>query len=178
MHILLRTERLILRPLTIDDLASVHDYASDLENTKLMMFLPNETIEETKEFLTKVTDEWNKETPSFYEFGIIRNDILIGSIGIDLNEARTEGELGWILNKAYWRNGYTKEAAMAIKDFAINKLKLKRLFAHCDIANTGSYRVMEAIGLTRISDDQIRYNKSSKTPSYELCYELKVEDII
>lgn len=176
MNLVLHTERLTLRPLTPTDLEMVHEYSSDLETTKLMMFLPNETIEETKEFLANVANEWEKEFPSFYEFAITLDDKLIGAISVYLDETKTEGELGWILNKAYWRNGYTKEAAMAIKDFCIHDLKLKRIIAHCDSQNTGSYRVMETIGLTKISDDQYRCNRSSKTPSLEFCYELRLDN--
>lgn len=56
----IKTDRLILRPLDISDLATVHTYASDEENTKYMFWLPNDTIEETKQFLSDVTNEWKK----------------------------------------------------------------------------------------------------------------------
>ncbi len=37
MYIELKTERLILRPLNIKDLNTVHVYASDIENTRFMI---------------------------------------------------------------------------------------------------------------------------------------------
>ena len=67
----LRTKRLVLRPLTAEDLQTVHAYASDLENTKWMQHLPNETIEETLAFLKSAEAEWQKEAPSFYEFAVL-----------------------------------------------------------------------------------------------------------
>ena len=42
MYIELKTNRLTLRPLNIGDLDAVHTYASDIENTKYMINLPNE----------------------------------------------------------------------------------------------------------------------------------------
>lgn len=54
----IKTERLTLKPLGMKYLETVHEYASDLENTKYMLFLPNESIEETKEFLQMADKEW------------------------------------------------------------------------------------------------------------------------
>ena len=58
MHHEIKTARLTLRPLDISDVSTVHEYASDPANTKYMMFLPNDTVEETMDFLMRVTREW------------------------------------------------------------------------------------------------------------------------
>ena len=39
--------KITLEPLGLKHLKTVHEYASDLENTRYMVHLPNETIEET-----------------------------------------------------------------------------------------------------------------------------------
>lgn len=64
----LKTERLCLKPLGMQYLESVHEYASDIENTKYMMHLPNETIQEITDFLQNTENEWKKAGPGFYEF--------------------------------------------------------------------------------------------------------------
>lgn len=48
-RMIINTERLILEPLGIKYLESVHTYASDLENIRYMCNLPNKSIEETME---------------------------------------------------------------------------------------------------------------------------------
>lgn len=164
MYIELKTNRLTLRPLNIRDLDTVHTYASDIETTKYMIPLPNETIEETSQFLTHVTNEWEKDEPSFYEFAMMLGGVQIGHVSVYLNEQRTEGELGWILNKNYWKKGYATEAAMAVKNFTINELRVYVLVAHCDYRNSSSYNVMKKIGLKLIDDKGIRqYPKTSET---------------
>ena len=85
MYPKIKTERLLLRPLNLSDLESMHEYASDKENTMYMYHLPRE-IEETAEFLSSVTKEWVKDTPSFYEFAIELDGIQIGSISVYLND--------------------------------------------------------------------------------------------
>ena len=39
------TPRLTLRPVCLEDLEARHTYSSDPENTRFMVFLPNESIE-------------------------------------------------------------------------------------------------------------------------------------
>jgi RimJ/RimL family protein N-acetyltransferase len=67
----LSTSRLILRPLDISDAETVHEYASDDENTTYMYFLPNKTMEEPRSFLEYVTAEWQKDAPATYEFAVV-----------------------------------------------------------------------------------------------------------
>lgn len=173
MYIEIKTERLVLRPLNISDLESTHEYSSDKENTVYMYHLPRE-IDETSEFLNSVTKEWEKDAPSFYEFAIVLDGIHIGSVSIYLSDDRDSGNLGWILNKKYWHNGYATEAAMAIKDFAVNTLQVKRLAANCDYRNTASSRVMDKIGLKLENDNGIRVYPKKNETARELTYSLNV----
>lgn len=175
MYYEIKTSRLLLRPLSINDLDSVHIYASDNDNTKFMFWLPNDTKEETAQFLLKVTDEWRKESPSFYEFANTLNNEQIGAISITLNEEKNVGEFGWIINKQYWKKGYATEAALAIKDFAIKELKVSKLIATCDSRNSNSYKLMEKIGLGLESDNGTRtYPKNGETAK-ELMYSLIIK---
>lgn len=174
MYCELKTNRLLLRPLNISDLCSVYTYFSDEANTRYMVRLPDKSKEETLQFLSKVTDEWKKDNPICYEFAIVFNGEQIGNVSIALNEERTVGELGWIIKKKYWKKGFALEAALALKDFAINELKVLKLTAHCDCRNINSYRLMEKIGLKLESDDGMRtYPKSGET-SKELIYSLVI----
>ncbi len=170
----IKTDRLILRPLDISDLATVHTYASDEENTKYMFWLPNDTIEETKQFLSDVRNEWKKAVPNYYEFAIVFEGLQIGAISVMLNDSRNIGELGWVLNKRYWKRGIAIEAALAIKDFALNVLKLQKLVAHCDYRNTDSSNLMQKLGMILEADTGTRtYPKSSETVQ-ELTYSLTI----
>ena len=118
----IETERLVLRPLTLSDLGTAHEYSVDAEHTKYMIFLPNDTVQETEYFLQKAVFEWAKELPQFYEFAITLGGRHIGTVSISLSEDRQTGELGWIINKKYQGNGYVTEAAGAVLDFSVNTL--------------------------------------------------------
>lgn len=175
MYYEINTERLLLRPLNISDLKTVREYDSDDENTQFMCYLPNRTIQETKDFLKRVTSEWEKAEPHFYEFAVVLKGVQIGAVSVYLDEKREVGELGWILNKKFHKMGYATEAAFAIKDFALNVLHLKKIIAQCDYRNAPSYHLMEKIGLKLESDDGTRtYVKRNETAK-ELTYSLTVE---
>lgn len=175
MYYEIKTERLLLRPLSINDLNTVHEYASDIDNFRFMLRLPNETIEETAEFLTDVTKEWAKSPPEFYEFAIVLNGVQIVAVSIYLDDNKEEGELGWVLNKKYQKMGYAYEAARAVKDFALNNLRLKKLIAKCDYRNVSSYRLMERIGLKLESDNDTRFYPKRNEVQKELTYSLIVK---
>lgn len=176
MHYRIKTKRLLLRPLNIADLNTVHEYASDYENTRYMMYFPKETTEETADFLSCVTDEWEKSEPTFYEFAILLDGQHIGAVSVYLSDEKREvGELGWILNKKYQNMGYATEAARAVMDFALITLRLKKIIAQCDYRNIPSRRLMEKIGLKLESDNGIRtYIKRNET-ARELTYSLTVQ---
>lgn len=53
-----------------------------------------------------------KEKTTFLEFAIIYNDVHIGAVSVYLEN--DTGELGWIINKNYWGNGFACEAAKAL----------------------------------------------------------------
>lgn len=175
MYYEMKTERLFLRPMNISDLQAVHEYDSDNENTRFMLNMPNSTIQETQEYLTNAANEWEKVRPYFYKFAIVLNGSVIGMAAVYLDEKREIAELGYILNKKYWGNGYALEAARAAKDFALNFLHVKKIFAHCDYRNAASARLMEKIGLKLESDDGVRiYTKRYET-ARELTYSFTVD---
>lgn len=169
----IHTKRLVLRPLSLKYLETVHEYASDIENAKYMVRLPNENIEETRAFLLSVENEWSKEDPEFFEFAIMYNNNQIGAVSVYVENG--SGELGWIINKKCWNQGFAFESALALIGFAKQKLGLTHFIANCDVENVGSYRVMEKLGMVRTGEYGGRKNKSSDDERREYRYELSCD---
>jgi RimJ/RimL family protein N-acetyltransferase len=170
----IHTKRLLLVPLGPQYLISTHEYAGDIDNTNYMVHLPNIDISETKAFLDGVEAEWQKCKPEFYEFAILLDNEHIGAVSIYVNNDNSEGELGWIINKKYWGNGYATEAAKGIMHYAIQELKVRKFIAHCDSQNIISYKVMEKLGMSLTSKTQGRKNKLSDEDREELMYSLEI----
>lgn len=168
----IKTARLLLCPLGTRFLESTHSYVSNIENTRYMVRLPNETIEETREFLLYCENEWKKGKPMFYEFAVLLDNVHIGAVGIYLNDTCDEVELGWIFNPLYHNKGYATEAAMAIINFVKENLKIKHFVAHCDTENYSSEAVMRKLGLVRVSCYGGRRNRISDEERMEYKYEM------
>lgn len=166
----INTKRLVLKPLGKKYLKSAIQYTMDYENTKFMCHLPDETVKETEEFLATVEKEWKKEKPQFLEFAIVYNDMHIGAVSVYFESGT--GELGWIINKSYWGNGFAYEAAKALIDYTKTEIKVSHFQAHCDSENIASYKVMEKLGMSRTGEWGGRRNKSALEDSLEYQYEL------
>ena len=165
------TERLVLTPLGTVYLDSVNEYALDYENTKYMCHLPNRDSDETLSFLKDVEAEWQKDSPDFYEFALLYGNRHIGSVSVYFENG--VGELGWIVNRKYWGNGFATEAAKALVDH-FSKRGRRRFIAHCDTENTASFKVMEKLGMTRTGRSGGRKNRGASEESFEYQYELEV----
>jgi [ribosomal protein S5]-alanine N-acetyltransferase len=147
----IHTQRLSLRPFEERDLEDTHAYGSDPNVARYMPWGPN-TPEETRTFLTRVIAQ-QSELPRL-EFGFAvehsASGRVIGSAALHLRDGPNRtAELGYCLAAAHWRQGYISEAARALLDAAFGPLDLHRVFATCDTRNTGSFGVMEKIGMRR-----------------------------
>lgn len=175
MYIELKTERLTLRPYGLADFADVHEYAGDTEDIKYMLYLPNETEEDTRKFLRDVEAEWAKDEPDYYEFGLILDGKLIGAVGLYMEDNRTKAELGWTLNKKFRGAGYVTEAAKAVMEYAIKELHVTEVFAHCDTRNIPSANVMKRLGMVLEHEGARHYDRTGED-AREYKYSLEVDE--
>ncbi|GGG96313.1 MULTISPECIES: GNAT family N-acetyltransferase [Pedobacter] len=156
MKIFAETERLILRELLPEDAAGMFEMDGDPE---VHLFLGNKpvlSIEQSKadiEFIRK----------QYIENGIGRWAVMekstgnfIGWAGLKLikepiNNHHHYYDLGYRFSKRFWGKGYATEAAIAVRDYGFNELKLNEIIGIADTNNLGSIHVLEKVGLKRIS---------------------------
>lgn len=148
-NIHIETERLVLREWEPTDFAAVHEYASDPENVKYMVWGPN-SEEQTREFLRDVARR-REEHPRFVislAVCLKEDGKLIGGCSLEYeSQAPGEAQLGYVLNKQYWGKGYGPEAASALVEWARVACGLKVLWCTCNAENRASARLMEKIGM-------------------------------
>jgi RimJ/RimL family protein N-acetyltransferase len=156
----METKRLILREYRMDDLDAVHQYCVDPEVLKYMLWGPN-SRSDTRQFIEMAIIESTQDPRSVYNLAILdkASETLIG--GISLSHHLGTGEIGWILNRKAWKQGYGTEAAQAMIRFGFESLIFDRIIATCDAENTGSSRIMEKCGM-----NQIAYQTQTRLSSY------------
>ncbi len=146
---ILETEHLILRPFEETDFEAVHAYTSVAENVQYMIWGPNDKSQ-TKAFILQAIAQSKKNPCRNYQYAAVlkSSQKLIGGCNIAIL-GNDEAEVGWILHRDYWKQGFGTEMGKRILEFGFNELGLHRIVAHCDTENYGSLRVMERIGMRR-----------------------------
>lgn len=151
MHsVTLETDRLILRPLTVDDADAVFTWTSDPKVNRYMSYPLHTDVETTRQWLRSVEQDSEVQAAlENYTFGFVRRSdgLLIGSGGIRRQEDDT-WDFGYNLRRDCWGRGYTTEAIKAIIGFARTQRGAKIFAAHHAVDNPASGRVMEKCGLT------------------------------
>ena len=141
---IIETERLVLRPVTLDDAEAMFEYASDKENTRYT-FPTNQSLEETKNniaqfYLANPLGRWGIELKCTGEF--------IGTIDLHkLDTVLKKASIGYIINQKYWNQGLTTEANRAVIELAFEKIGMNMLTALHDKDNPASGKVMEKSGM-------------------------------
>ena len=144
---ILQTERLILRPLSIQDADIIFDrWTSDDRVSKFVRWSTHRDHNDTLDWLS--AEEKNLASNKVYLWGFELKDssYLFGCGGLTYNEKEKAFELGYNIMHKYWNCGYTTEAARAILDFAVNELKETEFIAWHAVENPASGRVMEKCG--------------------------------
>ncbi len=73
---------------------------------------------------------------------------LIGFVALRHPEGSSEVELLYGLHPNVWGMGYATEASAALLEYSFNTLEIPRVIAGADLPNTGSFQVMERLGMT------------------------------
>ena len=61
-------------------------------------------------------------------------------------------EIGWLVREDRWRRGYAHEAMRAVVDWGFDVIGAPRMVALTSVANIGSWRLMEKLGMVRRED--------------------------
>lgn len=156
---MLETERLILRPLTLaDGETAFHGWTGDEEVAKYVSWLPHRTIDDTMAWLKEI--EWKHEDDARvprdnYIWGFVLKETgeLFGSGGLIWEEDYQLYQVGYNIKKSHWNRGYTTEAMKAILDFAATDLGIRKVAGGHAKENLASAKVLEKLGFTYDRDD-------------------------
>ncbi|WP_156314025.1 GNAT family N-acetyltransferase [Lysinibacillus sp. ZYM-1] len=143
---ILKTERLLLRPVTTQDIEAMFVYASRDSVARYVTWQAHTSIEDTKAFVTLILSGYQQGNHLLW--GIEYCGTLIGTIDfVTINDTHKFAEIGYVLSEDYWNKGITTEATKKLIDFGFKELNLVRIQARCFEENIGSQKVMEKSGM-------------------------------
>ncbi len=171
--ILIDTPRLRLRLPEIADAQAIFDqYAQDAEVARYLIWQPHKSMQETIQFLKRVLASW-QEGRCFSWVITRKSDYqLIGMIALRIEEHKAN--LGYLLARAYWGQGYMTEATQALVKLALAQPEIYRVWAVCDTENRASARVLEKAGMSceGVLRRWLIHPNLSAEPRDCLCYSL------
>lgn len=148
--IILRTERLWLRPFAERDAETVERLLNDKEiasNTRSIPFpFPK------GQGMIRIREQNEKWlTGDAYVFAICLSgtEQVVGGIGLEIDKENHHAELGYWLGREFWKNGYCSEVAKCLVEFGFETLGLYRIHAHHLTRNPASGRVLGKIGMRK-----------------------------
>lgn len=151
----LETKRLILRTMYATDLHALHLIFTDVQVMASFNHDPF-TREQMGRWLQRNLDHQNQYGYGLFAVLLKETGELIGDCGLEQMEDQGAAELGYDFRSDFWNRGYATEAAIAVRDYAFNVLKLPRLISLIRVGNLASRRVVEKVGMT-LADEFTRY---------------------
>lgn len=155
-EVIARTERLVLRAMTADDLAPLRAILSD----PVAMAAYEGAFDEAE------TEEWLARNLRRYAedgFGLWAVDLegagMIGQCGITRQRIDDDAvlEVGYLFQRAHWHRGYAVEAASAARDWGLRELDAPAIWAQVRDTNLASMNVAIRLGMTVRRRFVVRY---------------------
>lgn len=146
----LETGRLLIRRLRMDDAPAMLEMLSDPETTRYWGRPVMTELQQAEQY-TQENLSWMDQGHCLY-WGIEEkaSGKMIGTCTLfKLDLINRRGEIGYLLNRSYWRRGIMTEALSSVIDHAFHGMQLHRLEADVDPENAASIRLLEGFGFQR-----------------------------
>ncbi len=173
----IRTDRLMIRETTVEDVDEFYRIYKDPEITQYMEGLFDDPADEKryqKDYIEKVY--------GFYGFGVwtlVRrsDNRIIGRAGFSMRNGFDEIELGFLIGKEFQRQGYAYEACKAILDYGRYVLMFEHVQTLVKKENEASIQLCEKLGFRRQEEVDVEeniygraYNKEDRVSLSEAKY--------
>ena len=158
----LQTERLILRPLSLDDIDAVFKWTGDERVNKYMIYPLYKNKEEGREWLESLYQDNDKK-----DFGFVfkQTGELIGSGGIYYHSDIDVWSIGYNILYDYWNRGLVTEGMEKIISWARENFEVHVIAGTFAVDNNGSRRVMEKLGMRFYEDTE--YTKLDNSATFK-----------
>lgn len=140
---ILTTERLTLRPLSIDDTQDVLVLRSDPEINKYLDRPISTTTDDAINFINKVNSNIEKQISLYWAITLTGTNTFVGTICLfDFSNEKSSCEIGYELMTKYQGQGIMREAAQAVIDYVFQTLEFKNIVASSHYNNQPSINLL------------------------------------
>lgn len=142
----IETERLILRPWTLDDADRMFELNADPEVVK---YTGNDAFKDKQEVIHLISgyEQYTKYNMRRWTVELKHNKEYLGWCGLKFIRA-DEIDLGFRFFRKHWGKGYATESAMAALHHGFETLALNKIFGRAVKENVRSLHVLKKLGMT------------------------------
>jgi RimJ/RimL family protein N-acetyltransferase len=144
----IETPRLVLRPLTVDDVPLVLTWAADPDVVRNFSFFANGADPER----IRGYIEGKTASPADLLLAVLRGDdgVYCGNVGLhELDAVNDNARLGVILRQEMWGQGLAGEALCGLMDHAFRAMRLHKVYLNVFASNAGGIHLYERLGFVR-----------------------------
>jgi [ribosomal protein S5]-alanine N-acetyltransferase len=178
-NLVLKTSRLLLRPIDSGDAEALWPFVSDPEVPRLMDWEAHRTPEETQTFIAAM--EEGRADGTRLVWVLLEEEKVVGIMGL---HGIARSYRAWLVDRAdlgYWvgppfqSKGLATEACREVLRFAFDVLKLHKVTVGCLRENEASRRVIEKIGFRFVGEQRAHVYRFGRWWDH-LSYEMLVND--
>lgn len=146
-----KSERLGFRDWELNDIEKMHEINSD---EKVMEFFPSVlTKQQTTEFVQRMKNQFIEKSFCYFAVDKLEDNKFIGFIGLSEQTYNADFtpciDIGWRIKSSEWNKGFATEGAKKCLEYALNNLKIERIYSVAPKINTKSEHIMTKIGLKK-----------------------------
>ncbi len=143
----LSTARLILRPFTLDDAEALHRLAAA---PGVMQYFPTPEppdLARIERLIARQLNEWAERGYAWWAVTLPADGTLIGWCGLQYLPDTDETEVGYLLGRAWWGQGFATEAARASMAFGFARFDFAEIIGITHPDNIASQNVLKKCGM-------------------------------
>jgi RimJ/RimL family protein N-acetyltransferase len=145
----IETERLMLRPFTMEDAPALH--AAVYGDEAVMTYLPGgipRSVSKVEGVIEYYLTHWEHWKYGVWAVTDKESGDLLGQAGLNYVADLQEVEVLYALGRSTWGKGYATEAANAAMHYGFEKHQLDKIIAMAAPDNDASIRVLKKLGMT------------------------------
>jgi RimJ/RimL family protein N-acetyltransferase len=158
----LETERLIIREWEPRDRETYSRFVADPDVRRFYFDVLDRAQAEA--MIDRFIEFYERDGFGFLPVERKSDGALIGDVGLVPIIMPLRGdppvEIGWLLGKEFWGQGYAPEAAQAWLDYAFDELEFPEVVAWTTETNLPSQRVMQKLGMRTSPEDNFIHPKA------------------
>lgn len=166
----IETNRLIIRLVDLSDAFSYFKFCSDPIVCQYLTFTPYNNLKQASVAISNMIRAYLSGSDLNFTILLKDSKVIIGSISLTFLKDYNGAEIGYILDRFYWHNGYMGEALKAIIRASFEYFNLDFLIANYIDENILSAKLLQKNNFVIYQHSKNAFSKENKVYNLTSCF--------